>query len=51
MKALQEGRSSTLLTSPRYRGTVLAESVMIQWEGRPACMITYRSLPDAINSV
>ena len=47
LKALQEGRSSTLLTSSRYNGRILAESAMIQWEGRPACMITYRKLPGA----
>ena len=47
LKALQEGRSSTLLTSSRYNGSILAESAMIQWEGRPACMITYRKLPGA----
>lgn len=45
LKALQEGRSSTLLTNSRYNGRILAESVMIQWKGRPACMITYRKLP------
>lgn len=46
MKHLKEGRSSTLLTKSRYGSTILAESAMIQWEGRPACLITYRSLPN-----
>ncbi len=36
---------STLLTGERYGGVILAESAVIQWEGKPACMITYRKLP------
>ncbi|MBQ6720029.1 MAG: diguanylate cyclase [Oscillospiraceae bacterium] len=37
---------SVLLTNPRYGGPVLAESAMIRWEGKPACMLTYRKLPE-----
>lgn len=51
LKALQEGRSSTLLRKKHHSGVILAESAMIQWEGRLACMITYRRLPDTAETV
>lgn len=49
LQAFKEGRNSTLLTNERHNGVILAESAMIQWEGRPACMITYRKLPEVVN--